>query len=309
MLYRDFGKPGWKVSAIGMGTWNISNQWGEIDELAAIATIRTALDSGVNLIDTAEAYGIPLGLSELRLGVALTGMRHKAFVVSKIGHWGQRTGHMVPKTHPDLVRLCAHAILYRLRTDWVDVMLCHERDPQDPDVYLDAFEELKKDGKIRAYGISTDSLEALKRFNARSACEVAEVNYSLLNRSAERELLPYCRENGIAVLIRGPLAMGMLSGKYSADSVFTDSVRASWNTKEGPRARFLRQAAKVEKLKTVLMPGEEMITAALRFVISPPACPVAIPGAKSPEQAAMNARAGERTLSAAEIAQLTALVE
>ena len=136
-----------------------------------------------------------------------------------------------------------------------------------------------------------------------------EVNYSLLNRSAEKELLPYCRENGIAVLIRGPLAMGMLSGKYSADSVFTDSVRASWNTKEQAHERFLRQAAKVEKLKAVLKPGSEMIAAALRFVISHPACPVAIPGAKSPAQAAMNASAGDRALSEQEIAQLTSLVE
>jgi aryl-alcohol dehydrogenase-like predicted oxidoreductase len=309
MFYRDFGKLGWKVSAIGMGTWNIGNQWGQIDDLTAIATVRAALDCGVNLFDTAEAYGMPFGLSELRLGVALSGMRQNVHIVSKIGHWGQRTGHMVPKTHPDLVRLCAHAILYRLRTDCVDVMLCHERDPQNPDVYLDAFEELKKDGRIRAYGISTDSLEALKRFNARGACDVAEINYSLLNRSAERELLPYCRDNGIATLIRGPLAMGMLSGKYSADSVFTDTVRASWSTKEGPRARFLRQAARVEQLRKALAPGEEMITAALRFVISHPACPVAIPGAKSPEQAVMNARAGDRTLTSQETAQLTALAE
>ena len=309
MLYRDFGRLGWKVSAIGLGTWNLSNQWGPVDDSTAYETVRAALDGGMNLIDTAEAYGIPFGLSEQRLGVALTGIRHKVFIVSKIGHWGQRIGHMVPKTHPELVRLCAHAILYRLRTDWVDMMLCHEGRPDNPDVYLDAFEGLKKEGKIRAYGISTDSLELLRRFTARGACEAVEVNYSLLNRSAEKELLPYCRENGIAVLIRGPLAMGMLSGKYSADSVFTDSVRASWNTKEQAHERFLRQAAKVDKLKAVLKPGSEMIAAALRFVISHPACPVAIPGAKSPAQAAMNASAGDRALSEQEIAQLTSLVE
>jgi aryl-alcohol dehydrogenase-like predicted oxidoreductase len=309
MLYREFGKLGWKVSAIGMGTWNIGNQWGPIDDQTAYATVRASLEGGVNLIDTAEAYGIPFGLSELRLGMALLGIRHQVFLVSKIGHWGQRIGHMVPKTHPELVRLCAHAILYRLRTDWVDVMLCHESDPENPDVYLDAFEGLKKEGHIRAYGISTDSLEAVKRFNARGACQVVEVNYSLLRRSAEEELLPYCRENGIAVLVRGPLAMGMLSGKYSADSVFTDSVRAAWNTNERARARLQRQAAKIEKLKTVFEPGQDMITAALRYVISHPACPVAIPGAKSPEQALMNAGAGDRTLSDAEIAQLTALLE
>jgi aryl-alcohol dehydrogenase-like predicted oxidoreductase len=309
MLYRAFGKTGWEVSAVGMGTWNIGNQWGEVDDVTAWSTIRAAFDSGMNLFDTAESYGEPNGLSEERLGVALAGIRHRVYIVSKIGHWGERTGQAVPKSTVDMIRLCCHASLHRLRTDWIDVMLCHEGNIEDPSVYLEAFDVLKERGRIREYGISTDSIDVLKRFNANGTCSVVQVNYSLLNRRAEAELLPYCEEHGIAVMIRGPLAQGLLSGQYSADSVFTDSVRSKWHTDDPARERFRSQVAKVEKLKQAVKPGEEMVTAALRFTISHPANPVSIPGAKSPEQAIMNAAAGDKTLSPEELAELVALVD
>ncbi len=112
---------------------------------------------------------------------------------------------------------------------------------------------------------------------------------------------------GVAVLARGPLAKGLLSGKYSADSKFADSVRSGWHSSEESRAKFARQIAAVERLKEAAKPGEEMVKAALQFVISHPSAPVAIPGAKLPEQAAMNASAGQRTLSEDEIDKLVAL--
>lgn len=301
MIYRSFGSTGWQVSAIGLGTWNIGNQWGEIDDATAYATIRTSLDHGVNLFDTAESYGIPNGLSEQRLGKALGGVRHNAYIVSKIGNFGKRTGQGVPLTTPDMIRLCAHASLHRLRTDWVDVMLCHIADIADPSVFLEGFDRLKRDGEIREYGISTNNLDVLKRFNASSTCRVVEVDYSLVNRQPEDELLPYCEQHGIAVLVRGPLAMGLLSGKYSEASLFTDSVRSGWNPDGAGRKQFEERVRKVERVKRVLEEGEAMATTALRFVISHATAPVAIPGAKSPEQAAANAKAGDRLLTKEQI--------
>jgi aryl-alcohol dehydrogenase-like predicted oxidoreductase len=309
MLYREFGRTGFKVSTIGMGTWNIGNQWGEIDEAIALATVRSAFEQGINLFDTAESYGIPAGLSEERLGKALVGIRHQVHVVTKIGRWGRRSGQTVPMTTVDMVRLCVHASLYRLRTDWIDMMLCHEGKIEDPSVYLEAFERLKEQGYIRTYGISTDKLKVLKRFNVNNTCEVVEVDYSLLNRKAEAEFFPYCQEHGIAVLVRGPLNKGLLSGKYSPDTVFTDTVRSEWYIDETRRAQLADYLVKVERLKTSLQPGEEMVTAALRFAISPPVQPVAIPGAKSPEQVATNARAGQRLLSVEERERLIRCLE
>jgi myo-inositol catabolism protein IolS len=292
-----------------MGTWNIGNQWGELDDATAWATVRAAFESGINLYDTAESYGVPNGLSEERLGAALAGIRHQIYVVSKIGHWGERTGQGVPKTTVDMIRLCCHASLGRLRTDWLDVVLCHEADVEDPSVYLEGFEVLKERGRIRAYGISTNDLEVLKRFSARGTCDVVEVDYSLIHRDPEGALLPYCEAHDIAVLVRGPLRRGLLAGKYDMDSVFTDDVRATWNAGQPGRAEFERDIAQVAKLKQVLEPGSDMVTAALRYVISHPVAPVAIPGAKSPEQARMNAAAGERALAVSEINELLAVFE
>jgi len=300
MLYRPFGKTGWNISGVAMGTWNIGNQWGEMDDLTAWKTVRTAFEHGMNLFDTAESYGIPNGLSEERLGAALAGIRHRVFIVSKIGHWGKRTGQAVPKNTVDMIRLCAHASLHRLRTDWHDVLLCHEADLTDPTVYLESFDLLKKRGRLRAYGISTNDLDVLKRFNVNETCSVVEVDYSLLNRTPEDAFLPYCQEHDIAVLVRGPLARGLLSGKYTVDSVFTDTVRSAWNADPTQQQAYRQRIEQVEQLKRVVSAGDDMVTAALRYVISHPSMPVAIPGAKSPEQAIANARAGEKMLTADE---------
>ena len=312
MLYREFGQTGWKVSAIGMGTWNIGNQWGNIDETTALATVRSGFDNGINIFDTAESYGVTPGLSEERLGKALQGIRDQVYVVTKMGRWGRRTGQTVPMTTVDMVRLCAHASLFRLRTDWIDLMLCHEGKIKDPNmikVYLEGFEILKQQGYIRHYGISTDKLKVLKRFNINNTCSAVEVDYSLINREAEPEFLPYCQEHGIAVLVRGPLGKGLLSGKYEPNTVFTDNVRSEWYIDEKRRQKLESNMAKIEALKSILKPGEEMIHTALRFPISHPIEPVAIPGAKSPLQAAMNAKAGERILSRQEIDKLLSQME
>jgi aryl-alcohol dehydrogenase-like predicted oxidoreductase len=309
MLYRELGTTGMQVSAIGMGTWNIGNQWGQIDASTAVATVRSAYDHGVNLFDTAESYGIPAGLCEERLGAALTGIRDRVHLVTKIGRWGRRTGQTVPMTSIDMIRLCTHASLFRLQTNCIDVMLCHEGKIEDPYVYLAGFEQLKTEGYIRTYGISTDSLEVLKRFNVNGTCGVVEVDYSLLNRSPEKEFFPYCQEHGIGVLARGPLHKGLLSGKYSPDTRFTDTVRSEWYDSDRAHEKLNRNLAKVEQLKTVLQPGAEMVSAALGFVISHPVQPVAIPGAKSPEQAQANAEAGKALLSAEDCQRLTRLTK
>lgn len=308
MILKEFGKLGWPVSAVSMGCWNIGNQWGELDDATAWATVRASYHHGVNLFDTAESYGIPGGLSEQRLGTALAGIRHNVYIVSKIGNWGKRTGDGVPKTSVDLIRLCGHGILGRLHTDYLDVVLCHEGNIEDPTIYLEGFEALKDEGYIRAYGISTHDLNALKRFNVNGTCSVVQVDYSLLNRAPEADFLPYCEAEGIAVMVRGPLAMGLLSGRYSKDTRFEDSVRAGWHNDPKRQAEFEAKIDKVEKLKSVVEPGQAMVTAALRYVISHPAVSTVIPGSKSPEQAATNAKAGDRLLDAGERAALVEAV-
>lgn len=304
MLTKRFGKLGWEVSAVGLGAWNIGNQWGEVDEATAWNTVRAAYDAGMTLFDVAESYGIPNGLSESRVGLALGGIRHKVLLVSKIGNWGVRSGSEIPKTGVDSIRISGHAILGRLRTDWVDVILCHKGDLADPTVYLDGFEALKDEGCLRAYGISTNDLEVLKRFNREGTCSVVQVDYSLLNRAAENEFLPYCQEQDIAVMVRGPLAKGLLSGRYGDDAVFGDSVRASWNPGGAEQDQFKARVARVRRLSELVSPGEEMVQAAVRYTFSHDAVAVSIPGAKSAAQARTNAGAGDRQLTGEELASL-----
>ncbi len=308
MLRKQFGRLGWPVSVVGLGTWNIGNQWGEIDETTAWTTIRAAYEAGMTLFDTAESYGIPNGLSEFRLGRGLAGIRHNVVIVSKIGNWGKRTNGEIPKTGVDSIRVSGHAILGRLRTDYVDVILCHEGDVADPTVYLEGFEALKAEGCLRAYGISTNSLDVLKKFNVNDTCSVVQVDYSLLNRGPEAAFLPYCQEHGIGVMVRGPLAKGVLSGRYTKESTFTDSVRAGWNDEGAARQTFLKQVAQVEKLAQIVPPGPEMVAAAIRYTASHPAVSVTIPGAKSAEQARTNAAAGERLYTDTEMRKLAAAV-
>ena len=302
MLYRKFGKTDWEISAIGQGLWNIGNQWGEVSDSGADRIIKTAVEQGINLFDVAESYGIPTGLSEIRLGRSLNGMREKVFIVSKIAWWGARTGQSVPKTTTDIVRLCGHACLGRLRTDWLDALLCHDANIQDPSVYIAGFELLKKEGFIREYGISTDSLEVLKRFYDLSdgKCAIVELNYSLINRAPENEILPYCEEKGIAVLARGPLARGILSGRYNADTRFEDEVRRAWNEGEEGRKDYLDKIHRLNNIQDELRNAgidEDLPTLANRFVISHSAAPVAIPGATKYLHVINNASAGTRLLN------------
>ena len=131
-----------------------------------------------------------------------------------------------------------------------------------------------------------------------------QVDYSLLNRQAEDELLPYCEREGIAVMVRGPLAKGLLSGRYGLDAVFEDEIRESFNEGGGDRAKFEAHVAQVERLKEVVDPGIAMVEKSLQYVFSHSARPVVIPGAKSAAQARANAAAGKVELAAVERAAL-----
>lgn len=291
MKYRNFGSTGWQVSAIGMGCWGIGGQWGQVADREALDTVQAALDAGINFFDTADTYGVPLGRSETLVGQALKGQRDKVYIASKVGNWARRAGHPLAYSSPEHIILCCHASLYRLQTDYIDFYQCHIGNLEDPDVFLEAFERLHKEGKVRAYGISTNSLEVLKRFNRDGNCTGCQLDYSLLNREPERELLPYCQEHSIATLIRGPLAKGLLSGKFSSESHFEDSVRENWNDQR--RDWFLEKLGYVESIRFLESLERTLAQAALQFVLAHPAVTCAIPGAKSPAQMQANAAAAD----------------
>ncbi|MCL2060654.1 MAG: aldo/keto reductase [Oscillospiraceae bacterium] len=309
MLYRPFGRMGWNVSAVSMGTWNIGNQWGYLSDDQALDIVRAALDNGINLFDTADAYGIPHGMSELRLGKIIPSVRDKVFIVSKIGNWGLRSDDGLKFKSIDSVRLCGHAICGRMKIEYADVMLCHIANIEDPTVFIEGFQALVKEGFAREYGISTNNFDVFKRFYdiSNGECAVLELDYSLINKQPEEQILDFCREHGVGVLVRGPLAMGVLAGKYDESTVFTDNVRAGWNDGQPGRAKYLDNLAKMRSVKGKLSeinPELPLTQAAVRYVISHPAQPVAIPGMTSPKQVADNAEAGKCVFTPQEFAQL-----
>jgi aryl-alcohol dehydrogenase-like predicted oxidoreductase len=245
-------------------------------------------------------------VSEERVGKAVQGRRDQVYIATKVGNFARRLGHPLSYATPQHIYLCADASLGRMRLDYLDLYQCHIGDLQEPDVFLEAFTRLVERGKIRAYGISTNSLEVLRRFNRDGACATAQINYSLLNQSAARDILPYCREHDVGTLIRGPLAQGVLTGKFTAETRFDDSVRAGWNEGEG-RARFLSNLARVEQLRFLARPGRTLAQAALQFVLAHPAITCAIPGAKNPDQAEANAAAADSALGDDELARVAEL--
>ena len=308
MKYRVLGKTGWKVSAIGMGCWGIGGQWGPIEEKEAAATMQRTVEIGVNLFDTADAYGTEMGTSETLVGVALRPHREKVYIATKVGNWAQRFGQPLPYTHPLHIKGCCDASLYRLKTDYIDLYQCHIGGLEEPDIFLEAFEDLVQVGKIRAYGISTNFLDVLQRFNRDGNCAACQLNYSILSRAAESELLPYCLENNIGTLIRGPLVKGVLTGKFNANTTFTDSVRAGWN--EGTaHEEFLSNLGIVDGLKFLANESRNMTQAALQFVLAHPGVTCAIPGAKNVVQIETNAAAADGELPDDELQRIEQILE
>ena len=234
MQYRRLGKTGWDVSTISLGCWGIGGQWGPVAEDEAIRTMHAAIDAGVNLFDTADAYG-PVTSEEL-VGRALRGRREKVYVATKVGNFGRRQGSPLAYDVPQHVYLCCDAWLRRMKTDHIDLYQCHIGDLADPSIFLEAFERLVERGKVRAYGISTNSLAVAQAFNRDGKCAAVQLNYSLANPAPRATCCPGAPQNDVGTLIRGPIAQGVLAGKFTPETRFDDSVRIGWNEGAGPRA-------------------------------------------------------------------------
>ena len=299
MKYNTLGKSGWKVSAVSMGCWGIGGQWGPVGEKQAIDTIHAALDVGVNLFDTADGYG--MGVSEFLVGKALKDRTDGVYIATKAGNWARRVGDPPGLKSIYSVINCCHASLYRLGIDTIDLYQCHVGTPENPEIFVEAFEKLKDDGKIREYAISTNDLESLKALNINGGCASCQINYSIFARQAEKDILPFCLKNNIGVLLRGPLSQGVLSGKFTSESKFYDDVRASWN--EGHRREnFLSNVEKAVRLGSLAHDDRSMVDVALQFTLANPAVTCPIPGMKTPDQARQNAAAADGELSAKDLA-------
>lgn len=220
MEYRVLGKTNLKVSAISVGTWQLSGSlvldgkqdgFPDVGRDRAIDLIHACEDLGINLIDSAEIYGA--GEGERRIGEALRGRRDRWIVSTKFGFKRGERGERIIDSHPNIIRTSLEDSLRRLQSDRVDIYLYHAPpQPDSIDAGREVLETLKQEGKLRFYGISTDDATILRQLVAKNAVDVVMFSQSLVNRPDD--LLAVAKQHNLGCLIRGALQAGLLSGKY-----------------------------------------------------------------------------------------------
>jgi aryl-alcohol dehydrogenase-like predicted oxidoreductase len=305
MELRRLGTSGLKVSAIGLGCNNFGMR---IDEAQTQVVVDAALDNGVTFFDTADVYGATQ--SEVFLGKALKGKRDKAVVATKFamgeGAGGSRR----------YIVSAVEASLKRLGTDRIDLYQMHRPDPEVPiDETLRALDDLVRDGKVLYLGNSnytgwqiadaawTSRTEGLERFVS------AQNNFSLLERNADREVLPACEKYGLGFLPFFPLASGLLTGKYQRGEAPAEGTRlAAWGAR-GQQALSDKNFDKVEKLQAWATDhGHSLLELAFAWILAHPVVSSVIAGATKVEQIEANAKGADWKLTPDEVAEVTKLV-
>jgi aryl-alcohol dehydrogenase-like predicted oxidoreductase len=273
-----------KVSPVAIGTWAIGGwMWGGTDEAESVATIRAAFEHGINVIDTAPVYGF--GRSEEIVGKAIAGgrLRSDVLVATKAGlQWdGERVSRNASRAR--IMREIDDS-LRRLRTDYIDIYQVHWPDPLVMiEETAEAMLTLLKQGKIRAIGVSNFSVLEMERFRLVAPLHVLQPPYNLFERGIEAGLLPYCRENNIAMLGYGALCRGLLSGRMRADTVFDgDDLRRSDPKFIAPRfTQYLAAVARLDRLAQRF--GKRVIHLAVRWMLDQ-GITTALWGARHPNQ-------------------------
>jgi len=273
-----------KLSPVAIGTWAIGGwMWGGSDEAESIATIRAALEHGINIIDTAPVYGF--GRSEEIVGKAIveSQLRSNVVIATKTGlQWeGGRVARNASRAR--IVREVEDS-LRRLQTDYIDVYQVHWPDPLVTiEETADAMHQLFAQGKIRAIGVSNFSVVQMERFRRVAPLHVLQPPYNLFERGIEADLLPYCRENNIATLGYGALCRGLLSGRMRPDTVFDgDDLRRTDPKFVAPRfAQYLAAVDKLDRLAQRF--GKRVIHLAVRWMLDQ-GITTALWGARHPGQ-------------------------
>jgi aryl-alcohol dehydrogenase-like predicted oxidoreductase len=297
MRFRRLGDSGLVVSVVGIGCNNFG---GRIDGQRTDEVVHAAIDVGINLFDTADSYGTPVGRSEKMLGSALGRRREKAIIATKFGSdlggeigldWGARGSRRY------IIR-AAEASLKRLNTDYIDLYQIHWPDPLTPqEETLQALDDLVRAGKVRYLGCSNYAgwqvADAAWTAKSRGFTPFvsAQNQYSLLNRDIERDLVPACEHFGLGLLPFFPLASGLLTGKYRRGEAPPSGTRL-----DGERQRRLLQDAPWDTIEALEdfadKRGRSLLDIAIGGLAGQPAVASVIAGATSAEQVRANATAG-----------------
>jgi aryl-alcohol dehydrogenase-like predicted oxidoreductase len=299
------GNSGIDISVIGQGTWEMGNDFfGEVDDKLAINAIRASVDAGVNMVDTAAAYGSD-GASERVVAKAIKGIRDKVVLATKLGVL-RVEGAYVRCLDPVVMRKEIEDSLRRLETDYIDLYFIHWPDLNNSiDAALELMVKFKEEGKIRAIGVSNFDTALIKKAIDIADISVVQPPLNMLNRSSiENGILPFCQQNGVGIITYGSLGGGILTGKMEKPVTGGKELRSAFYT-------FYEEPmwSKCQKLLEVLrgIAGDRGTTVAqvsINWVLSQPGVTGSLMGATTPEMAYENASAAEWELTADEVAYI-----
>ncbi|TJY41786.1 aldo/keto reductase [Cohnella pontilimi] len=276
------------VNPIGLGTNAVGghNIYPNLSDETGKEVVRTALENGINFLDTAYIYGPEH--SERLIGEVIKERGNRAdVVIATKGSHKRVVDKMVHDNSPAFLTQSVESSLKRLQTDYIDLFYIHFPDQDTPKAEaVGALKRLKDEGKIRAIGVSNFSIDQLKEANIHGDVDVVQGEYNLFKRGAEEQLLPYCSENDISFVPYFPLASGLLGGKYTPDTKFDDG-RAKNPMFQGEQ--FVRNLSKVDQLREIAAAHEaEVAHVVLAWYLTVEAIDAIIPGAKKPEQVLNN---------------------
>ncbi|QFK70250.1 aldo/keto reductase [Pradoshia sp. D12] len=305
----QLGKTDLLVNPIGLGTNAVGghNIYPNLDEETGREIVRTAIDYGVNFIDTAYIYGPERSEELIGEIVKEKGNRENLVIATKGAHKFIENDVVVDNSPAFLIKTVEESLM-RLRTDYIDLFYIHFPDQDTPkDEAVGALKKLKDAGKIRAIGVSNFSLEQLKEANKDGYVDVIQSEYNLFKRDAEKELLPYTAQHKISFVPYFPLASGLLTGKFTKHSTFNDG------RSRNPLFQaelFKQNLEKVEQLRKISKAKDvEIAHLVLAWYLAQDSIDVVIPGAKQPEQVVDNLKTLEVMLSREEIQQISSIFE
>ena len=295
MKYRKFGSLDWNVSEIGLGCWQIGADWGEVLEDKAKEVLKSSFENGVNFFDTADVYG--MGRSEKFVGEFIKSVSERIYVATKAGR--QINPHVAEGYYnKELMESYVDQSLSNLNVETIDLlqMHCPPTEVYSSDHTFDMLDHLVSKGKIQHYGFSVqtvdEALACIKRPNTKSI----QVIFNIFRQKPAEKLFEIAKEKKVAIIVRVPLASGLLTGKFSKDSSFAPDDHRNYNingdafdvgeTFSG--VNFNKALDAVEDLKNILPTDITLSQLSLRWILMHDAVSVVIPGAKNKDHVNLN---------------------
>lgn len=294
MIYRELGRTGWKVSAIGFGTWAIGSMWGSVDVRESMAALERALDLGVNFFDTADVYG-----SEPQLGQLRRLRKEPFFIATKMGMQVNPDSRQYTRRN---MSLFVDRSLRELGVEVIDLMQLHcpPIEVYNPEVF-GILDGLAEEGKIRYYGVSVETIEqALKAIEFPNVQSV-QIVFNMFRMRPILDLFPETQRRKVGIIARVPLASGLLTGKMNRMTTFARDDHRTFNRNGAAFDKgetfagvdFETGVRAVEQLRPLVPAGATMAQMALRWILMNQAVTCAIAGAKRPMQVEENVRSAD----------------